>query len=220
MARTRIRTVMAALGATITLVGLGAAGVSAAVGSPVTTTAPAGARAESSTITEYFHKIAARHSGDSLNVATGGTQHGLSIISWPFHWTQQNSQWSLDSVSGSTPPGFSGIFMLRARHSNQCIDVSGSPVAGAQLVQQPCNPTDTSQHWFYGSEADSGDPKFRFIYNRAAGMPGSGTEKVMKVDNGGPMGTKVILANKGVFSSSRFTITAPVHVTSTTEVFG
>ena len=211
---------IAALGVTIALVGLGSAAVSAAVGSPTTTTAPSGARAESSTVTEYFHKIAARHSGDSLNVATGGTQNGLNIISWPFHWTQQNSQWSLDSVSGSTPPGFSGIFMLRARHSNQCIDVVGSPVAGARLAQQPCNPADTSQHWFYGSAADSGDAQFRFIYNRAAGMPGSGTEKVMKVDNGGPMGTKVILANKDLFSSSRFSITAPVKVTSTTEVFG
>jgi hypothetical protein len=110
--------------------------------------------------------------------------------------------------------------MLRARHSNQCIDVSGSPVAGAKLVQQPCDPADTSQHWFYGSAADSGDSQFRFFYNRAAGMPGSGTEKVMKVDNGGPMGTKIILANKDVYSSSRFSITAPIKVTSTTEVFG
>lgn len=219
-----MRTITSRIALGAAAAGLAVAGVgSTAIGasSEPVSTGPAAATAASSsfTSTEYFHKIAAKHTGDALAVKWASTVNGESIVSWPQHHTQHNTQWHLDAAGGVTPPGFSGTFRLRNRLSDQCIDVNGAPVIGAALVQRPCDVNKLSQQWYYGPQSDSGDATHRFIYNRAAGTPGSIYTLVMKVANGGALGTQVVLAQHDGFSSSRWSITAPIHVTSTTTVY-
>jgi hypothetical protein len=179
------------------------------------------AAATTTTTTTYYHTIMRQFSDDGVSVDRGHTFNGEPIVSWPPHVEQHNTQWLLDFVPGSAPaPGFSNVFALRARHSNQCVDVSGAVVAGAPLVQQPCDPAKQTQQWYYGPESDSGSATYRHIYNRAAGLPGSTGAKVMKVKDGGPRHTPIVLANKDAFGSTRFFISAPFRVTSTTEILG
>ncbi|GAB3838544.1 RICIN domain-containing protein [Dactylosporangium cerinum] len=176
------------------------------------------AAASATTTTTYYDTLTAQHSGDGLAVNRGVTINGEPIVAWPSHVSQHNTQFSLEGVGASPAAGYSGTFLLRARHSGQCIDVAGAIVSGAALVQQPCDPGKLSQQWYYGPASETGSDAYRYVYNRASGLPSSAGVKVMKVAGGGGAGTAVVLAAKDLFGSSRFAIRAPFKVTTTTEV--
>lgn len=202
------------------LIGLSAATAAAFLVTGSASAEPPAAAAAAVTTTTYYDTISAQHSGDSLAVNRGVTINGEPIVAWPSRVEQHNTQFSLEGAGAAPAAGYSGTFVLRARHSGQCIDVAGAIASGAALVQQPCEPGKLSQQWYYGPASETGSDTFRFIYNRASGLPSSANVKVMKVAGGGSAGTAVVLAPKDLFSSSRFAIRAPYKVTTTTEVVG
>ncbi len=96
-------------------------------------------RVSANTIAASGYKIAAKHSGQVLDVAGCSSANGANVQQWP--WNGANCQiWNLVATSD-------GFFELISRNSNQRLDVAlGGLLSGANVQQWPSNNA-AAQRW-------------------------------------------------------------------------